>query len=76
MTKSCVNELKAVSVPKIVLNCVILATSLYFLYQAYYKQKWDPELKYEYTVFVAFIAICNFIYIILFSYMIIKKYLI
>ncbi|OUM69207.1 hypothetical protein PIROE2DRAFT_2908 [Piromyces sp. E2] len=61
MTTNCVNELKSVSVPKLILNSVIMISSFYFFFQAYYKQKWDLELRYEYTIFVVVVFICTVI---------------
>ncbi|OUM69209.1 hypothetical protein PIROE2DRAFT_2910 [Piromyces sp. E2] len=59
MKKSCVNEQKLFSTPKFALNVVIITTSFYMFYQAYVKQRWDRELKYEYTTFVIVDLICT-----------------
>ncbi|ORX61093.1 hypothetical protein BCR36DRAFT_408073 [Piromyces finnis] len=58
MKVNCVNELKATSIPKLILNITIMTTSIYFFYQAYCKQKWDFEFRFEYTLFIAVVAIC------------------
>jgi len=61
MSKSCVNEHKLVGGPKFAINVAIITSSFYFFYQAYYKQRWDAELKFEYTVFVVVDFICKYI---------------
>jgi len=52
MERACVNEHQSVGMPKVILNGVVAVSSLFFFYQAYYKQKWDIELKIEYTIFI------------------------
>jgi len=52
MERTCVNEHQSVGMPKTILNGVIAVSSLFFFYQAYYKQKWDIEFKIEYTIFI------------------------
>jgi len=54
----CINEIKDLSVPKIVLNGIIFTTSIYLFHQAYYKQKWDKDIKIEYTCFVIISVFC------------------
>jgi len=61
MTKTCVNEDRAVGTPKTILNLVIITSSLFFFYQAFIKQKWDIELRLEYTIFIIFLALCTLI---------------
>ncbi|ORX61094.1 hypothetical protein BCR36DRAFT_341330 [Piromyces finnis] len=61
MKRACVNEHKVVGTPKLVLNILICVSSLYLFYQAYIKQKWDKELKIEYTTFVIVDFICTII---------------
>ncbi|OUM69210.1 hypothetical protein PIROE2DRAFT_57577 [Piromyces sp. E2] len=58
MNRACVNEHKKVGSSKFYLNLFIVVTSLYVLYQAYYKQKWDVEIKAEYTIFTITLTIC------------------
>jgi len=68
MIHPCLNESGLISLPKIVLNGVIITSSGYLFYQAYYKQKWDREIKIEYTIFVFICILCkynmNYYYII------------
>ncbi|ORX76717.1 hypothetical protein BCR32DRAFT_271108 [Anaeromyces robustus] len=52
MTIPCVNELRVISYPKLASNIIIVLSSFYLFYQAYYVQKWDKEIKIEYTVVV------------------------
>jgi len=59
MKISCVNEIKYVSYPKLALNITIFISSFYLLYQAYRKQKWDREIKIEFTFFVLTSLICT-----------------
>lgn len=58
MLDACPNEFKDVNRPKIALSVCIIVTSFYMFYEAYYKQKWDMELRIEYTIFVLMDAIC------------------
>jgi len=60
MKKPCVNDHDQVAAPKMFLNIAILTSAVYLLYQAYHKQKWDKEIKIEYTVFVLLDAFCTF----------------
>jgi len=60
MKKACPNEDKEVGTPKSVLCYLIIISSGFFLYQAYIKQKWDLELRVEYTIYVLAIIICKF----------------
>ena len=59
MKVSCVNEIRYVSFPKLGLNIVIILSSFYLLYQAYIVQKWDREIKLEYTLFVLVSLLCK-----------------
>ncbi|ORX84018.1 hypothetical protein BCR32DRAFT_277475 [Anaeromyces robustus] len=55
----CINENIKISLPKLILNIVIVVHSIYVFYQAYYKQKWDKELRKEYTAFVIVVIFCS-----------------
>jgi len=55
----CVNEHKQVGTSRLYLNIFIIVTSLYVLYQAYFKQRWDIEIKVEYTVYIITTIICK-----------------
>jgi len=55
----CINERIKMSVPKLILNFVVIIHSIYMIYQAFYKQKWDKELRKEYVAFVAVIIFCS-----------------
>jgi len=59
MKSSCANEHKEVGTPKTILNSFIITTSFFLFYQAYYKQKWDIEIKIEYTIYVIALLICT-----------------
>jgi len=65
MNSPCVNEHVMVGTPKLLLNIVIIVSSFFMLYQAYIKQKWDREIKIEYTTFVVVDFICKIIKMIL-----------
>jgi len=71
MTKTCVNEDRAVGTPKTILNLVIITSSLFFFYQAFIKQKWDIELRLEYTIFIIFLALCKLELFILMNFILI-----
>jgi len=58
MTIPCVNELREVSMPRIIGNFAIILSSIFFFYQAYYNQKWDIEIRVEYTVFIVSLVVC------------------
>jgi len=58
MKEACVNDHSSVGAPKMILNVAIMLSSIFFFYQAYYKQKWDKEIKIEYTIFVAVTSFC------------------
>jgi hypothetical protein len=55
----CINERIKMSVPKLILNLVVIIHSIYMIYQAFYKQKWDKELRKEYVAFVIVIIFCS-----------------
>ena len=55
----CINERIKMSVPKLILNLVVIIHSIYMIYQAFYKQKWDKELRKEYVAFVIVIIFCK-----------------
>ncbi len=57
----CINEKIKMSVPKLLLNIVIIIHSIYMLFQAYCRQKWDKELRIEYTAFIVTIVLCKYI---------------
>jgi len=59
MKSSCPNEDKSVGAPKLILCICIILSSIFLLYQAYYKQKWDIEIKIEYTLYVVVMIICT-----------------
>lgn len=59
MNSPCVNELKDVGISRMYLNIFIIVTSIFVLYQAYYKQKWDVEIKAEYTIYIATTIFCK-----------------
>jgi len=59
MKKPCVNDHDQVGAPKMLLNIAILTSAVFLLYQAYYKQKWDKDIKTEYTIFVILDAFCT-----------------
>jgi len=61
MMEPCINESKDVSIPKIVFNGITFTTSIYLFYQAYYKQKWDIDIKIEYTSFILVSLFCTII---------------
>ena len=59
MKNSCPNEAKKVGTPKLILCICIIISSMFLLYQAYFKQKWDMEIRVEYSVYVIGITICK-----------------
>ncbi|KAG4082989.1 hypothetical protein H8356DRAFT_1751714 [Neocallimastix lanati (nom. inval.)] len=61
MLDPCPNEIKNLSYPKRIFNAIIMICSVYMLYQIYYVQKWDKELKIEYTSFIIVLFICMII---------------
>ncbi|ORX76716.1 hypothetical protein BCR32DRAFT_271107 [Anaeromyces robustus] len=58
MIKTCPNELKEVTQPKLIINVIIYILSIYMFYQAYINQKWDIKFKIEYTTFIFVQASC------------------
>ncbi|OUM69164.1 hypothetical protein PIROE2DRAFT_2855 [Piromyces sp. E2] len=54
-----INKRIKMSVPKLILNIVVVIHSIYMLNQAYRKQKWDIELRIEYTAFIIVIIFCS-----------------
>jgi len=58
MLDPCPNEIKNLSYPKRILNAIIVLHSVYMFYQIYYEQKWDKELKIEYTSFIIVLVLC------------------
>jgi len=61
MLESCANEHAKIATPKLILNIVIFFSAFYLIYQAYFKQKWDIEIKKEYTAFIVSNIICNIV---------------
>jgi len=61
MLDPCPNEIKNLSYPKRIFNAIIMICSVYMLYQIYYVQKWDKELKIEYTSFIIVLFICIYL---------------
>jgi len=70
MKGSCPNEAKNVGTPKLVLCICIIISSTFLLYQAYIKQKWDMEIRIEYTIYVIGIIICKYKCFVLFFFLV------
>eukprot|EP00833_Pecoramyces_ruminatium_P017260 jgi/Orpsp1_1/1191292/evm.model.d7180000084719.1 len=59
LKRTCPNERKEITYPKLITNIVIYISSIFMFYQAYIKQKWDREFKIEYTVIIIVQALCT-----------------
>jgi len=59
MVLKCINEDRSVGYPKLILSIIIITSSLFFFYQAYIKQKWDIEIRIEYTIYVISLFVSN-----------------
>jgi len=59
MVFKCINEDRSVGTPKLVLSIIIITSSIYFFYQAYFKQKWDKEIRVEYSIYILGLLVCN-----------------
>ncbi|ORX76714.1 hypothetical protein BCR32DRAFT_296063 [Anaeromyces robustus] len=62
MKKACPNEPKEISSPKFVTSLVIYILSIFLIYQAFVKQKWDIKFKIEYITFLI-VQICAAIFV-------------